>query len=1750
MSSGKKGGGRARTPYEAPNTLHSKQVLRLIDAISEGEVDGFVHGDEYPFKSIYFNDTPVQNSDGSFNFTGIKAVATQGTPDQPYLAGFDSTQKTVAVSTEVKQATAITRSITDALVNRLRVTVGVQSLMAQKDNGDRVPTNIAMRVELIAKGIVTHLQDWSLNEKGNAPFYQDLVFEQLPEVPFNLRVTRLTPDSLDDTTKNKSFFASYVEIIDAKLAYPNTAMVGLEIDSAQFGNQIPRRNYLLRGIKVQVPSNYDPLNRTYADGVWDGSFKFAWTNNPAWVYYDLITHDRYGLGERLKGFQADRFALYQVAKFCDELVDDGYGGKEPRVTFNAYITDQRSAYEVLSDLAAAFFGLSVWDGRLFRTTLDGPTDPVCSYSNANVKDGEFNYDFVARKAMINAVQVQYVDAKDGYRTRIEYVSDDVMIQRYGLNMQRVIRFGCTSRGEAVRYGLWIIETARRESEMVSFTVGAEGLRHVPFDIIEVADNDYAGANISGRVVAVLGNVVTLDRPVEHVVDGLFSHVNERMQVVAWVITDQPRPDQLTLDVTELALQVGDVYTLTRKDVQPKLFRAIGILENGDGSYTINAIKHAAEKMAVVADGLYFEKEPYTLWNDVPELHNGTIGNDGEGVVLTWDNLTTLSGVLTYEVKLYRDGKIYKTWLDLYEPIFRFEGLPPGNYVAEVRAKNLRGQYSNVLTKAFSLNYEVTSLRAAPKIFAIGLSWKLPDILNEVVYSEVWYGTTDDLNQARLLVSLPRPLNEHQLDNLDLNQGYYFWVRLNNQSDMTGSFTEAVYGEPDQSGDKIVAHLSGKITGTELGEDLLAQVSIGEAASLEAKQALSQIAQEVNDRINAVKQETAARVAQIKAETTARLADIQHLNDGLTTEVSQRQQADENIQSQVTTLKSSAADNLAAIQSEQTARTNADRTLARRIDTVVATAGANKASITAEVTARADADRALGQRVDVVTAEVKGNTASIGRVEKAVAGAEQALVEVGEVLSAGFNSITGNTKNGRDFEAQWIAWAGSPKGIAKVEGENFVVGDRSATVHQQWVGYTKQAFPLIKGIAYKISYDITQAFNPENSSTINGYNGIKSDGKTVVNSTGANSLGSQHYFATQQIPQGERRQWYGIAIHKDDWAAFKDTLPAGQMKVAHKDVAYIAPCLWLNYSGKRGVVLVHQVTIEVIDVSRMMIVDAIQADLTSFKQAQANKDEATTQQINAALSQVGVNKTAIATEVSTRASADSALGRRIDIVTATANRNTASIGGLETVVANNQTTMTEQLNTASSTWQKAITIQDTRNDNQPPSWYYQNHPQRVVNEFKAAKAIGLTNDSGYADLETIVSWRDNSAGDIVQTAVWNGATKYRFGGAKGKPDVWSEWTTDLDKLVIGGRNYAQDTEFKQGMWSFTKQAAANNARGEIRDGWMQLYNLDGAGWAQWQLSTAKATVLNMMAPKTEYTLSWEARIVGNYPDSNVTASVLIRCALASGSSQDFGTQNYVLTPEIRRYTNTFTSGTMVNTTLRRIMFTYNSRKGAIEIRRIKLEQGNVATDWAPAPEDVQDSIGAVSAELVAFKQTQASSDTAMTRRLETAESKVGNNTANITHQSQTLATLSGQISAQWSVNVQTMANGKQAVVGLALGVDGQTGESQFIVRADKFAIYDNGVKPLFVLVNGRAGLSGDLIVENTILGKHIKAGETIESPKIIGGSINIASGKFKVTNSGSVEIRADATKNVGLKITNQAVIVYDEKGIDRVTLGDF
>lgn len=871
---GGKSGGGASTPYEAPNTLNSAQSLRIIDAICEGEIRGFANGNDKPWKSVYFDDTPVQNPDGSFNFKGVVGFFQRGTPDQTYIPGFDASERAVPVSVEVKNRAQVVRAVSDELVSRLRVTVGVERNYRVADNGDTRPAETIMLVDLVGNNGIVSSKTVAFTEKSSGVYYQDVLFDKLPSVPFNIRVSRVSADSSTDREVNKTYFASYVEIIDAKLNYPHTALAALAMDSDQFGSNNPRRNYLIDGMLVNVPSNYDPVKRTYTGAVWDGSFKKAWTNNPAWVFYDVLTQPRYStLARRLKTADIDKWTLYQVGKYCDELVDDGFGGKEPRFVCNVYITSRRQAGEFLLDLASVFRGLPVWDGNRFSLVMDADSDPVAMYNNSNVKDGLFAYSGVPLKSITTAVVVQYVDKFDGYRTKTEYVEDQQAVKRYGLNVKQITAFGCDSRGQAARYGVWVLETELRQQSAIKFTVGREGLRHLPYDVVQIMDNDYAGAEVSGRLVDVSGLSVTLDRDVDDAVGKQLS-VETATGIKSLEVMAQPEKNRLELsEVADVA--AGGVWILMGR-VKPRLYRVIGTRENADdGTFEVSGILHDPEKYKAVDNRARFDTKVTTLHGVEPKLALPQLRSDGDKLVISWDNLTADGGVLSYDIKIYRNNKLYRHIPDAQTADLSLQNLPNGQYRAEIRGRNARGVLSDAAVKSWTVDYGVSALQSVARFNAIDLSWNVPQVAVNALNTEIWYGTTSDVQGMKRLAVLPYPQNTYTMAGVAVTDVYYFAVRIVDAYGNSGEYSSVVSGRADPDPAPVLAQIQGQIGRYALSDTLWNEfgVETDKRARVESARLRGELVTQINGaRSEAFRKAEQAQTAANAASSKANLAE--------------------------------------------------------------------------------------------------------------------------------------------------------------------------------------------------------------------------------------------------------------------------------------------------------------------------------------------------------------------------------------------------------------------------------------------------------------------------------------------------------------------------------------------------------------------------------------------------------------------------------------------------------------------------------------------------------------------------------------------------------------------------------------------------------------------------------------------------------------------------------------------------------------
>ncbi|EIH2218366.1 host specificity protein J, partial [Escherichia coli] len=860
-----KGGGKAHTPREAKDNLKSTQMMSVIDAIGEGPIEGPVKG----LQSILVNKTPLTDTDGNPVIHGVTAVWRAGEQEQTPPEGFESSGAETGLGVEVTKAKPVTRTITSANIDRLRVTFGVQSLVETTSKGDRNPASVRLLIQLQRNGNWVTEKDITINGKTTSQFLASVILDNLPPRPFNIRMVRETADSTTDQLQNKTLWSSYTEIIDVKQCYPNTAIVGLQVDAEQFGGQQMTVNYHIRGRIIQVPSNYDPEKRTYS-GIWDGSLKPAYSNNPAWCLWDMLTHPRYGMGKRLGAADVDKWALYAIGQYCDQTVPDGFGGTEPRMTFNAYLAQQRKAWDVLSDFCSAMRCMPVWNGQTLTFVQDRPSDVVWPYTNSDVVVDDngvgFRYSFSALKDRHTAVEVNYTDPQNGWQTSTELVEDPEAILRYGRNLLKMDAFGCTSRGQAHRAGLWVIKTELLETQTVDFTLGSQGLRHTPGDIIEICDNDYAGTLTGGRVLSIdaATRTLTLDREVTLPETGTsaVNLINGSGKPVSVDITAHPAPDRIQVSTLPDGVETYGVWGLSLPSLRRRLFRCVSVRENTDGTFAITAVQHVPEKEAIVDNGAHFDGDQSGTVNGVtpPAVQHLTAevtADSGEYQVLArWDTPKVVKGVsflLRLTVAADDGSERLVSTARTTETTYRFTQLAPGNYRLTVRAVNAWGQQGDPASVSFRIAAPAAPSRIelTPGYFQITATPHLA-VYDPTVQFEFWFSETriTDIRQVETTARYLGTALYWIAASINIKPGhdYYFYIRSVNTVGKS-AFVEAV-GRASDDVEGYLDFFKGKITESHLGKELLEKVELTEdnASRLEE---FSKEWKDANDKWNAM-----------------------------------------------------------------------------------------------------------------------------------------------------------------------------------------------------------------------------------------------------------------------------------------------------------------------------------------------------------------------------------------------------------------------------------------------------------------------------------------------------------------------------------------------------------------------------------------------------------------------------------------------------------------------------------------------------------------------------------------------------------------------------------------------------------------------------------------------------------------------------------------------------------------------------------
>lgn len=836
---GGKSGSNGRTPVETPDSLHSMAVARIIDLVSEGEIRGLVAGNQ----SIYLNQVPIQNPDGGFNFAGVTVDTRSGTQDQEYIPGFPSVENEISVNVELRSDQPVVRTVSGPDLSAVRIRLAVPALQkVDEENGDRNGYSISYAVDVSVDGgaYSTVLND-AITGKTTTQYERSRRIDLPAGSQWQVRIRRLTPNQNNSLISDVVNVLSMTEIIDVKLRYPNSALCAVQVDASQFQN-IPSRSYRVWGRIIRVPSNYDPIGRTYS-GVWDGTFKSAWTNNPAWVFFDIVTNDRFGLGNRIPLDWVDKWRLYQIAQYCDQLVSDGMGGQEPRFTCSLYLQSRADAYKVLQDMAGMFRGISFYAAGQIMASADMPKDPGPTYSQANVIDGRFHYEGSGRRTRHTVALVSWTDPDDFGRQKVEVVQHLDAIARYGVNQTEVTAIGCHSRAQAQRVGNHILYTESLETETVSFAVGLDALNCMPGDVIQVADPNRAGRRNAGRIRAAGASSLTLDL------------VPETMAVGDTLRATLPngRTEGRTINEIDVATGVvtvsapwsavpvpQSVWATESSDLVLQLFRVIAVTEGEELTYNITALKHVQGKYAAIDDGTRLELPPISIIPPSVQPPPTNVALSSHVVIeqgiatptltIQWD---PADKAIAYDVEWRRDDLNWVRAGRVATSSIEVPGIYAGQYLARVRAVNALNAVSlpamSPLTTIAGKTEPppaVTSLTATSIVFGIRLAWEFPPGATDTQRTEIWRSAGPNRDTATKLGDYAYPQNRLELDGLAAGARFYFWARLVDRSGNIGPWYPAgagVVGESSTDATLYDAYFSGLINKSALGQELLSEI---------------------------------------------------------------------------------------------------------------------------------------------------------------------------------------------------------------------------------------------------------------------------------------------------------------------------------------------------------------------------------------------------------------------------------------------------------------------------------------------------------------------------------------------------------------------------------------------------------------------------------------------------------------------------------------------------------------------------------------------------------------------------------------------------------------------------------------------------------------------------------------------------------------------------------------------------------------
>jgi len=1031
---GRKGGSSSsRTPTEQPDDLQSVAKAKILLVLGEGEFAGGLTA-----RDIYLDGTALENADGSQNFSGVAWDFRPGTQAQKYIQGIPGTENEINVGTEVNSVTAWTRTFTNTQLSAVRLRLKWPSLFKQEDDGDLVGYSVNYAIDLQTDGGAWQtVLNTSVTGKTTSGYERSHRID-LPQAgsTWTIRLRKITSDANSAKIGDTMMLQSFTEVIDAKLRYPNTALLYIEFDSSQFNGSIPQISCEPRGRVIRVPDTYDPETRSYS-GTWAGTFKWAWTDNPAWIFYDLVVSDRFGLGDRLTTANIDKWTLYQVAQYCDQMVPDGKGGSgtEPRYTCNVYIQERNDAYTVLRDFAAIFRGMTYWGDDQIVALADMPRDVDFTYTHANVIDGRFTYSSTTTKNRYTNALVSWSDPDNAYSDAMEPVFEQALVARYGFNQLEITAIGCTRQSEANRKGRWGILTNNKD-RVVTFNVGEDGNIPQPGYVIAVADRNLSGRDLGGRISAVNGRVLTLDRApdasaADRMIVNLPSGVSQSRTIQS--ITG----NKVTVTTAYSETPVAEaVWVIESDELYAQQYRVITVTDNNDGTFTIVGANHDPDKFDRIDTGAIIDQRPVSV---IPPGNQSPPANivissfsvvqqniSVETMRVSWDQV---QNAIAYEAQWHRnDGN----WVNVPRSSttsFDVPGIYAGRYLVRVRAINAAeissgwgySEEKTLTGKVGNPPKPVGFIASENVVFGIELNWGFPANTDDTLKTEIQYSLTGTEDDAMLLADVPYPQRKYQQMGLKAGQIFWYRAQLVDRSGNESGYTEWVRGQASIDVSDITDAILEDMKGSDTFKDLIENAVDGNQKIAGMVDDIKQNADDLEQQALAIQQN-----ADGLAQAEVKIDEISVSMDGMTGGVKNSAIAIiQNGLAQVTSRRSQTATNSgnsASIDRIDTTIADTSSAVARALVTLDASAGGNISNSTDLAETLADFTQASATKINSLTVTVNGQTAAINQTAQAVA-------DVNGNISAMYNIKVGVSSNGQYYAAgMGIGVENTPSGM--------------------------------------------------------------------------------------------------------------------------------------------------------------------------------------------------------------------------------------------------------------------------------------------------------------------------------------------------------------------------------------------------------------------------------------------------------------------------------------------------------------------------------------------------------------------------------------------------------------------------------------------------------------------------------------------------------------------------------------------------